>query len=186
MAQRIPRFRRGQKMGTMLRQLNQIVDALNDLQVLRGDGLVEVKKVRGTGYAFSLNVNGVRPLIGRPPPVHGATVVEIYDEDGAVWQNYIADGFQSHVTANPCNLNGTNLNTDVTLYIKLMGTMISADEAHPEWPVGYMDVAANDIIGWTRGDRTEGVPGATDDTKLDGYVYPWAGSGYGAPIILPS
>lgn len=58
---RIRRFKRRDRITAQ--RLNDMVDALNDLATIRGDGFVEAQHIRGSGYALSLNVPKLLPEI---------------------------------------------------------------------------------------------------------------------------
>lgn len=169
----IPPFARRQVLSAD--SLNRLVDALNVLLGLRGDGLVRVTWTE-TGPVFSLNVPALRPRVGWPPPLRYAKVTAIYNGSDASWTNFATDRWQSHCNANPCEGDGDNVITGDTVTLKLT-------EAPAAGVIGFADVAVNDIVAFAEGDDLEAIPGRTPAATFDGAVVAHAGPDGAVPSV---
>jgi len=88
----------------------------------------------------------------------------IYDSDSLEWVSYLESGFQHHCTAHPCNADGTQLDTNTLLYIKLTADAEEAD-------IGIQCVVDNDIIGYLVSESNEAVdkePASDINNYFDG------------------
>ena len=126
----IPPFNTGQQWEDSRTQLNKLVEAVNALNTLIGDGLVRVH--RGPkGYSLSLNMDGVNSRISRPRAVQWGVVA-------ADWQG----GAENAVTIHPCaNDAGDGVEEGET--ISLQATTHDHDD------LSFVDALEGDIVAYS-------------------------------------
>ena len=168
--QRIRRVRPGERLSA--RHYNQIVDAINALLGMTSDGLVAIHKA-GNNISFGLNVAALNARLPKPRALRFGKVTALYDRDGGGFT--AGDDWISHVEANPCDSAGLGVDTSTTLCIKCSGeTPFEGDFSQ----VGYRGKPeVGDVVGYLAGDHLEDVPGATDGSKIDGYIVNCSGGG---------
>ena len=162
----IKHFERGDCWEDQGPKFNQIVDTLNALIKMSGDGLIQVN-MTPNGVTVGLAMDQVNARVSRPYPVKFAKVIGVFDSAGSAWGTYHTSDFQVNCTAERCNADG-QITGGKVLRLKLSGHLGMTY-------IGFTDVVYGDIVGWVPNTgRGEEVAGAAD-TYYDGYVLPHMG-----------
>jgi len=69
MARQIDQFKRGDRWAGSRARMNEVVQRSNDVGEIRGDGIIQVDRVPGGGYAISLNLAALLPRLPKPPAI---------------------------------------------------------------------------------------------------------------------
>ena len=148
----------------------------NMLRNVRAYGGAEVR----TGPA-GISI-GMRPAEGPSEPiasviygVHRGKVLALYNSAGAAYTDYDTDGFIHFLLVAPELPGSTDFTEDEEDYLYIKATEIgAAGTSLPE--VGYLDIAADDEIGYVLGGLTEQVPGLAPYFPFHGQLYLFAGA----------